>query len=121
MFNFKEYEDFTDTTAVYQCKEVAELSYLTLGIASEAGEVAGKVKRIFRGDYNEQDKQIIEISDIPEDVRLGILKELGDICWYICRTSKLLGASYEYLHSQNKHKLEARLLAHKLMGEGDNR
>ena len=47
--------------------------YPTLGLANEAGEVAGKVKKIFRdagGRVSDSDRE-------------AIVLELGDVLWYL--------------------------------------
>ena len=44
--NFDQYQDFTDETAIYP--EDKGLEYTALGLASEAGEFAGKVKKWIR-------------------------------------------------------------------------
>ena len=43
-----EYLQFTRTTAIYP--KDRELEYLGLGLASEAGEVCGKLKKVIRDD-----------------------------------------------------------------------
>ena len=48
--------------------------YPTLGLANEAGEVAGKVKKIFRDRGGEI---------TPAD-REALKGELGDVLWYLC-------------------------------------
>ena len=50
--------------------------YPTLGLVNEAGELAGKVKKIFR------DKQ----GQIGDDDREALKYELGDVLWYLHRT-----------------------------------
>ena len=120
MLNFKEYEDFTVTTAIYSAVNLAELSYLTLGLTDEAGEVAGKVKRILRGDYNEYFTPGKEIN-LPDEVKEMIAKELGDVCWYLARLSTFLGYTYEQIHAMNVEKLTVRMINQTLIGSGDNR
>lgn len=120
MLNFKEYEDFTITTAIYSAINLAELSYLTLGLTDESGEVAGKVKRILRGDYNEYFTPGEELK-LPDEVKEMIAKELGDVCWYLARLATFLGYSYEDIHSMNIKKLTARKEKQTLIGSGDNR
>ena len=49
--------------------------YPTLGLVNEAGEVAGKVKKIFRdkgGKISEEDRQALK-------------GELGDVLWYLAQ------------------------------------
>ncbi len=43
---FDAYQDFTDETAIYPPEK--GLEYTALGLASEAGEFAGKVKKMIR-------------------------------------------------------------------------
>jgi len=47
-YKFDEYQDWTDSTAIYP--EDKALEYVALGLVNEAGEFAGKVKKILRGD-----------------------------------------------------------------------
>ncbi len=69
--DFNEYQKFTKTTAIYPSHHA--LIYLTLGLASEAGEVSGVVKKWVRGDHTSQAMQD------------KMKSELGDVCWYIAR------------------------------------
>ena len=67
------YQLFTRSTAIYP-KDKADF-YLALGLASEAGEVAGIFKRLLRGDY-----------EVPEAMA-RLHKELGDVLWYISQVT----------------------------------
>ncbi len=76
--NFEEYRLVTNETAVYP-KDKEEL-YLALGLMSELGEIAGKLKKIIRdknGDFEEKD-------------RLELEKECGDVFWYLAQISNML-------------------------------
>lgn len=102
------YGDFVKVTAVYPVEN--ELEYLTLGLIGEAGEVAGKVKKVIRGDYP------------LEEVREDIVSELGDVLWYLASMCNMLGVkSISELARMNKEKLTKRFLENKIRGDGDNR
>src|SRR5512140_3820897 len=85
--------------------------YPTLGLANEAGEVAGKVKKIFR------DKGGV----IGEAERQALKGELGDVLWYIAQVCTELGLSLNEVAEHNIEKLYSRLERGKIGGEGDNR
>ncbi|MCS6827763.1 MAG: nucleoside triphosphate pyrophosphohydrolase family protein [Caldilinea sp.] len=85
--------------------------YPTLGLVNEAGEVAGKVKKLFR------DKGGV-IS--PED-REALKQELGDVLWYLTQIATELGIDLEEVASANLTKLYDRLERGKIRGDGDAR
>jgi NTP pyrophosphatase (non-canonical NTP hydrolase) len=85
--------------------------YPTLGLTNEAGEFAGKVKKIFR------DKQGV----ISEEDRQELKKELGDVLWYLAQIATELNLSLEEIASSNLQKLFDRQARNQLHGEGDNR
>jgi len=108
--NFEEYQNFTDTTAIYPNKG-NDLIYPILGLNGEVGEVTEKIKKIRR------DKQgIIEEAD-----RLELAKELGDICWYIAACCTELNISFQQIIKMNIDKLNSRKERKVLQGSGDNR
>ena len=82
-----------------------------LGLSGEAGEAADKFKKIIR-DKN---------SEISEDDREEIVKELGDVMWYISTIAKYLDTPLSEVANKNISKLESRLNRDKIHGEGDNR
>ena len=85
--------------------------YPTLGLTNEAGEVAGKVKKIFR------DKGGV----IGEDDRAALKSELGDVLWYLAQICTDLDLSLQEVAEENLRKLARRQEAGTLQGEGDNR
>jgi NTP pyrophosphatase (non-canonical NTP hydrolase) len=85
--------------------------YPTLGLASEAGELAGKVKKIFRDKGG-------AIS--PED-REALKHELGDVLWYLTQIATELDLTLEEVAGTNIRKLFSRLERGQIKGEGDNR
>lgn len=85
--------------------------YPTLGLVSEAGELAGKVKKIFR------DKDGV-ISDADRE---ALKHELGDVLWYLAQLATELGMSLDEVAQANIDKLASRLERNQIRGEGDYR
>lgn len=85
--------------------------YPTLGLANEAGEVAGKIKKIFR-DHG---------GKITDDDRAALKQELGDVLWYLTQICTELGLSLDEVASANIEKLFSRLERGQIKGSGDNR
>jgi NTP pyrophosphatase (non-canonical NTP hydrolase) len=85
--------------------------YPTLGLVNEAGELAGKVKKIFR------DKQ----GQIGEEERQALKGELGDVLWYLTQICTELDLTLEEVAAANIEKLFSRLERGKIGGDGDNR
>lgn len=79
----------------------------TLGLVGEAGEVAEKVKKIFRDDTQLDTEQI--------------KKELGDVLFYVTAVGGYFGLTLQQILEHNVEKLEDRKNRGKLRGEGDNR
>jgi NTP pyrophosphatase (non-canonical NTP hydrolase) len=87
------------------------LVYPTMGLVNEAGEVAGKVKKIFRDRGGE----------IVENDRLALKDELGDVLWYLAQICTELDLSLQEVAEANLVKLFSRLERGQIKGEGDNR
>jgi NTP pyrophosphatase (non-canonical NTP hydrolase) len=85
--------------------------YPTLGLVNEAGEVAGKIKKIFR------DKGGV----ISEADRDALKSELGDVLWYLAQVCTELDLSLDEVAEHNIEKLYSRLERGKIGGDGDNR
>lgn len=103
----KEYQKFTETTAIYPCG--LALEYLALNTASEAGEVAGKLAKAIRDDWS------------FDQFRDEVEPELGDLLWHISQFCNELGFTIEGLMESNKDKLTSRKERGVLSGSGDNR
>ena len=108
--DFKTYQNKARKTAMYPNIGSNHI-YPTLGLVGEAGEVAEKVKKILR------DKKGI----IDKDSKFEIMKELGDVLWYIANLSSELGFNLNDVAETNLIKLQNRLIRDKLSGSGDNR
>lgn len=105
-----EYQQASRETAVYN--DIGKnFIYPTLGLASEAGEVAGKVKRIARDHGGE----------ITDQVREGIHNELGDVLWYVAQLATELNMTLDEIAASNIAKLASRKDRGVLHGSGDQR
>ena len=82
-----------------------------LGLAGEAGETADKFKKIIR------DKG----GAVFEEDRREIVKELGDVLWYVASVARYMGVSLSEVAEGNVTKLAKRKEEGKLRGRGDNR
>ena len=108
--DFEEYQKLVKKTAIYP--EVGKsYVYPTLGLVGEAGEIAEKVKKIFRDNDGVLD----------EERRQMLKKELGDVLWYLAQLSTELGISFDEVASYNIEKLASRQQRGTLHGDGDNR
>lgn len=85
----------------------SELNFIGLAICEEAGEVAGKLKKLSRGDGNITVKMIAQ--------------ELGDTLYYITKLGNKIGYTLESLLLLNATKLTERHAKGTLKGSGDNR
>lgn len=101
------YQKRAATTITYSLD--GALVYAVLGLTSEAGEVAGKLKKFIREDYG------------VDDARRLILDELGDVLWYCAAVASSLNATLEEVASQNLVKLSSRADRGVLRGSGDKR
>ncbi|MCA9363742.1 nucleoside triphosphate pyrophosphohydrolase family protein [Candidatus Kaiserbacteria bacterium] len=111
---FSEYQKRARETAIYP--DVGEnFIYPALGLAGETGEVIEHVKKLMR------DAAVSKASDIPEDRRDNLEKEMGDVVWYLAQLASELGLELETIASRNIEKLQSRKDRGVLHGDGDNR
>jgi NTP pyrophosphatase (non-canonical NTP hydrolase) len=104
------YENLAGQTAIFP-KDKA-LEYLALGMTSEAGEVAGKVKKLIR------DGEDVEGFEIK---KLAIASEIGDVLWYCAMMAKEVGVPLNDIMKENLKKLHSRKERGTLSGSGDDR
>lgn len=88
-----------------------ELMAQVLGLVGESGEVAEKVKKLVR------DKQ----GELSIETRADLVKELGDILWYVNSVAHLIGSDLEEVARLNNEKLASRHQRGVLAGSGDDR
>jgi len=104
------YENLAGQTAIFP-KEKA-LEYLALGMTSEAGEVAGKVKKLIR------DGEDVEGFELK---KIAIASEIGDVLWYCAMMAKEVGVPLNTIMQENLKKLHGRKERGTLQGSGDTR
>jgi NTP pyrophosphatase (non-canonical NTP hydrolase) len=108
---FDEYSDEALKTAVYPRIHSSLPIYPTLKLAGEAGEVSEKIGKIIR-DKN---------GELSEDDRRLLLKELGDVLWYVNAIANELESSLDEVADMNIKKLSSRAARGTIQGSGDER
>ena len=108
--NFNDYQTKSRKTAGYPAIGHPVI-YPTLGLTNEAGEVAGKIKKVFR------DKD----GEISTETREALKAELGDVLWYLAQVATELDLTLDEIAEHNIEKLYSRLERGKIQGDGDNR
>lgn len=103
-----DYQTEAAVTAVYD--EKLKVIYPALGLG-EAGEVQGKIKKIYRdADGN-----------ISPDKLEAIKAELGDLLWYVAVLARDLCLTLDEIGEYNIAKLRDRQKRNVIKGDGDNR
>jgi NTP pyrophosphatase (non-canonical NTP hydrolase) len=105
---FDEYQQGALTTAQ---DEGVEIMHRILGLVGEAGEVAERIKKIYRdqnGDFSKLDKT-------------GTMKEMGDVLWYIATLADALGISLNEIAELNASHLKRRAANGLIQGSGSDR
>lgn len=105
----EQYMNWTRETAVYPeagSGSQREMNYLVIGLNDEAGEVAGKWKKLLRAGVVSLSEDL-PVLLLPEH-RNMILDEMGDVLWYLARMCKVLGITPEDLADRNVGKLTVR-------------
>ena len=107
---FREYQLKAKESAHFPEKESAFI-YTALALMGEAGEVAEKIKKIWR-DKN----KLVDASDREE-----IKKEIGDVLWYLSQLADQLDIDFDDVAQTNLDKTHSRLTRNVISGSGDNR
>lgn len=108
--SFNEYHVRARKTAIYPDLG-NNFIYPALKIAGEAGEVAEKIGKVLR-DHN---------GVISDEMRALLVKELGDVLWYISAMSHEINVPLQLVAELNLEKLAKRAAEGKLHGSGDER
>jgi NTP pyrophosphatase (non-canonical NTP hydrolase) len=104
-----EYQQKALTTKGYGAGN--NIIYPTLGLTGESGEVADKVKKVLRDNNGE----------FTDEIKLEIIKESGDVLWYLAALADDLGYTLQEVAQMNIDKLTSRKERNKIAGSGDNR
>jgi len=106
-WNINNYQMQARKFAIYP--ERMKIVYPALGLAGEAGEVADKVKKIYRDGRDEA------------EFKGEIAKEIGDVLWYCAALADDLGFTLQQIAEMNIYKLKSRMAQGNIHGDGDNR
>ena len=119
---FDEYQKAAMVTAHYphvisdEVMSSGNLVYPALKLAGEAGEYADKVGKIWRNTGTFPNRNTIDVS-----TKIQMIRELGDVLWYIAASAKELGCDLDTVAKINIEKLKDRFERGVICGEGDNR
>lgn len=112
MLALKEYEKITTQTGLYPeggTGSLIAVNYALIGLANEAGEATGKLKKVWRGDVT------------LEEQKEAIVDECGDVLWYLTRALLECGSSLQEAIEQNAAKVLDRKARGVIRGSGDKR
>tara|TARA_R110000744_G_scaffold104945_5_gene200777 strand:- start:9373 stop:9786 length:414 start_codon:yes stop_codon:yes gene_type:complete len=87
------------------------LNYAITGIANEAGEVGGKMKKLIRDGRG----------IIDDEFKMMLEAEMGDVLWYMADICSVLELRLDDVAEGNLQKLRHRAKAGTLQGDGDTR
>lgn len=108
--DFEAYQRTSRKTAVYPDLG-KNMVFPALGLAGETGEVAEKIKKVWRdrgGHPTREDRQ-------------AIAKEMGDVLWYVAQLATELHISLHEIAVRNLAKISGRQRTGSVHGSGDDR
>jgi NTP pyrophosphatase (non-canonical NTP hydrolase) len=122
--DFMTYQEAAAQTAIYS--EQARVIYPAFGLANEAGEVLGKLKKGIRdGGFefgaNCDDCYVSGTPFLSIGLRDTLKAELGDCLWYLAALASDAGLQLSDIAEDNISKLRSRQERGVLKGSGDNR
>lgn len=105
------YQDGALETAVFPEIGGERCLYPALGLANEAGEVLGKIKKLYR------DRE----GQVTPEFRGVVKKELGDVLWYVAVLADAFDLRISDVAEANLEKLADRARRGTIRGSGDER
>ena len=103
----EEYQQWTPHTMVVSW--VAREPYLLVGLAAEAGEIAGHYAKYKRGDFDQ------------EELLRRLRPEVGDMMYFLSEICNLYDWDLRKIMHENRIKLLNRLSRNQIRGDGDDR
>lgn len=113
--DLNEYQNAARKTAINQ-----SLEHMSFGLLEEAGEVAGVLKRVWRGDLDYMPEYDSDY-DMSLYARDKLMAELGDVLWYVAMLADVIDVDLENLALMNIAKLQRRKAKDMIHGAGDER
>lgn len=114
------YEEHACSTIKSGCYGTADwFAHITAKLAGETGEFMEHYGKAMRDDDWSPFKD--GVKNLSAERRENLLKELGDICWYVVVIAKELGSNMTEVLLLNVKKREGRKQRGTLKGAGDNR
>lgn len=92
--------------------------HMAFGLLEESGEIAGVMKRWWRGDIEYLSDKDHLFSDFAVERIKG---ELGDVLWYTAMLADVFGITLEDVAKYNLAKLQRRRAKDMIHGSGDDR
>jgi len=112
IMDLDQYQEVASNYAMFPSD--TSLMYLTLGLCGESGEVAEKIKKYVRENGPLQNTYPIQYKE-------ALIRELGDVLWYLANLAKALNVPLNYVATKNIEKIQKRLENNTIKGEGDDR
>jgi NTP pyrophosphatase (non-canonical NTP hydrolase) len=92
--NFNEYQILADRTRAHDLNDREAIAMTALGLTGESGECADIIKKhLYHNHPLDRDK---------------VIKELGDVLWYVAIMAKEIGVELSEVAEKNIAKLRAR-------------
>jgi len=88
------------------------IQYAAIALAEEVGELCGKVKKMMRGDFDDQTQ---------DEIMASMIKEGGDALWYLSYFFAQLDIPLSRVAEANLAKLADRKARGVIKGSGDDR
>lgn len=103
------YQEFCPTTFIYTDSWERDWAHIENGVQAEAGEIAGKLQKYYRGDYD-----IVEL-------RRRLEGEIGGLMYYVAMLCNIHNLSLKSILIKNRDQLIDRQNRGAIQGDGDDR